>query len=92
MQEPDFQALAASWVEGDPRTQELSPERRERLLKRLAEAMLNRRKDQMKNERGDLVVQIDADRLGGKYGVDDSALDELVEFLQEVSDKDGSDV
>lgn len=92
MQEPDFQALAASWVEGDPRTHELSPERKERLLARLAEAMANRRSDQMKDQRGDLVVRIDADRLSGKFGLDDSALDELVEFLQEVSDKDDSDV
>ncbi len=91
MEEPDFEALAASWVEGDPRTQELEPERRERLLKRLAEAMKNRRQDQMKDQRGDLVVKIDPDRLGGKFGLDESALDELVGFIQEVADKDTPD-
>lgn len=91
-QEPDFDALADSWVSGDPRTEDLSPERREQLKRRLAEALLSRRKQNLQQERGDLVVSVDRSRLQEKGAVDGDAIVELARFLEEVTEEPPKDV
>ena len=92
MEDPDFDTLAASWIEGDPRTQDLEPEQRQRLIARMSQALEKRRKQNLKEQRGDLIVTVERSRLGGKFGLEDSAMDELVEIVQEVADKDAPDV
>lgn len=91
-QEPDFDALAESWLAGDRRTEELSSERREQLKRRLAEALAARRRHNLEQEKGDLVVSIDRSRLGKDSPIDHEAIIELARFVEEVAEEDPKDV
>ncbi len=82
--EPDYQALARAWVDGDPRSCDLArtdPEGAARLTARLAEA-LERRRREVSTEKGDLVIHVDRSRFVAGAGLDAEALEEMAQHLQ----------
>ncbi len=86
-QEPDFDALVASWLANDPRIQGDEPDDFQvRVAKRLAAALAERRREvarQAGHEGGDLVVHIDRDSLSeGKLNQD--ILSQLAGFVEEI--------
>ena len=95
--EPDFKALAESWVANDPRMAELDSDRREALVSRMAEALSRRRKHE-KPEDTDigLVVNIDRDHFrtgsdsvtSGDRGLSEAAMRRLTELVQERIDQE----
>ena len=86
---PDFEALAALWLDRDPRSQNLSPEEREKAVLRLAEA-LRQRRDSTKHSDQDvgLVVNVARDEIEEGKGLSKAALEQLSRIVQERIEED----
>ncbi len=82
--EPDFKALAEAWVDGDPRTAELDPERRAKLVARMSQA-LEQRWGRRQEEEADigLVVNVERSLLSPENPEAGDTLDQLTAFVQE---------
>lgn len=89
--DPNFEQLGYSWVDGDPRSahlKEVDPERRERLARRLAEALSRRREEigPQPSDAGSLIVSVSEERFTEK-GLDGGAMDQLEKWVQEHAEK-----
>lgn len=81
---PDFQALAELWLSRDPRSQELTPEERLKIVSRLATALETRRNstDHAKQD-VELVVNVPREDLEPGKGLSQHALDQLAQIIKE---------
>lgn len=81
---PDFQALAELWLQRDPRSNELDPEKRQQIVDRLASA-LEKRRDTAKPVDHDvgLIVNVPREDLESNGGLSGDILDQLAAFLKE---------
>lgn len=87
--EPDFDALAEAWVDGDSRTADLDPERRAKLVARMSAALESRwgRRQEEEAEIG-LVVNVDRTLLSPENPDAQDTLDQLTAFVQERLDQE----
>ncbi len=83
--EPDFLGLAQAWIDNDPRLASVDGEKKEQLVRRLAEALDRRRTLEAAEDPPDtgLIVQVDRDHFSRSEGLSKSALDQLEAMLKE---------
>lgn len=89
--EPDFQSFAHAWLDGDPRSQgmaQASPEVRQRIATRIAEALERRRREVAARQEDAecLVVTVPEESLS-EAGLEPSVLSQLEEIVQQHLDK-----
>lgn len=85
--EPDFQSFANAWLDGDPRSQgmaDISPEVRQRIATRIAEALERRRREVAARQEDAecLVVTVPEESLS-ETGLEASVLSQLEEIVQD---------
>lgn len=84
--EPDFNALAEAWVDKDPRTLNLDPERRSKLVARMAKALESRWSHQAQEQEDiGLVVNVERNLLSPEGA--EETLSQLTDFVQERIDE-----
>ncbi len=89
-EQPDFLSLAELWLSRDPRSQDLDEDSRSRAISRLAEALRSRREGTHHPDQDvGLIVNVPRESLIPGKGLDEDALDQLSQYIQERIDENG---